>query len=505
VLAVGAVAVRLQLSTLRQLAFSRWGVTFAVTAAAGIAMRVWLYGSTLEIPNSDEAVLGLMARHALHGEFTTFFWGQSYGGSQEALLTVPVFWIFGSSWLALRIVPIALNAVAALLVWRVGLRTIGRPAAAVAGSLYWIWPPFLVFQLVRQQAFYGSNIVYCGLILLLALRVVERPDRLRVGLFGLVLGLAFWQTSQIVPIALPVIAWTIWKQPRCLRHLWLAAVLALVGALPWIVYNVGHDWASLTLPYGDKPYLHRLRVFVSPLLAMTLGLRSPFSAQRLLPGLLTYLIYAVLLVLFIVGAIRTRRRTVSILYAAAAVFPFLYAISPLTSNSAEPRYVLVVTPVLTLLVAQVATSYPRALAVLAAGAALSVVTFQRMDDAVRANPQVWSLAPRNLGPLIATLDRLQLDHVYTTYWLAYRLDFETGERIVAVKNKFIRVSFRNGRAVLPHDPYVRYAPYEREVAASRHGFVFLRQTLSTIPIVRQLERHGYRRVTVSRFVIFAPP
>ena len=32
-----------------------------------------------------------MARHILHGQFTTFFWGQGYGGSQEALLTAPIF------------------------------------------------------------------------------------------------------------------------------------------------------------------------------------------------------------------------------------------------------------------------------------------------------------------------------------------------------------------------------------------------------------------------------
>ena len=32
-----------------------------------------------------------MVRHILHGELTTFFWGQAYGGSQEALLTAPVF------------------------------------------------------------------------------------------------------------------------------------------------------------------------------------------------------------------------------------------------------------------------------------------------------------------------------------------------------------------------------------------------------------------------------
>jgi hypothetical protein len=44
-------------------------------AGAGIALRTFVYLSVLGSTNSDEAVLGLMARHALHGEFTTFLWG----------------------------------------------------------------------------------------------------------------------------------------------------------------------------------------------------------------------------------------------------------------------------------------------------------------------------------------------------------------------------------------------------------------------------------------------
>ena len=101
----------------------------------------------------------------------------SYCGSQEALLTAPVFFVAGSSWLALRIVPIALSALAAVLVWRVGRRTIGEPAAAVAGALFWIWPAHNVIQNTHQQGLYASGVAYSVLLFLLALRVVVRPAR----------------------------------------------------------------------------------------------------------------------------------------------------------------------------------------------------------------------------------------------------------------------------------------------------------------------------------------
>jgi hypothetical protein len=210
-----ALAGRVRSNGLRRLASAPWTLMLAAAAAAatGIALRVWVYRSSRGVPNSDEAVMGLMGRHMIHGEFPTFFWGAAYSGSQEALLSVPGFLIAGSGWLELRLVPITLSAFAALLVWRVGLRTVGGPAAAAGAALFWIWPPFVIDQLTEEIGSYASGVLYCGLLLLLALRIAERPDRTRVGLFGLALGLAFWETPQIIAVAAGVIAWMIWRVP----------------------------------------------------------------------------------------------------------------------------------------------------------------------------------------------------------------------------------------------------------------------------------------------------
>ena len=511
-----AVAVGVKLTSLRRLALSRWGITFALIGVAGIALRIWVYRSALGTPNADEAVVGLMTRHIVDGEFTTFYWGQAYGGSQEALLNAPLFLVAGSSWLALRIIPMVLSAVAALLIWRVGRRTIEEPAALVAAGLFWIWPPFVLYQLTRQQGFYASNVVYCGLLLLLALRVAERPDRTRVGLFGLVLGLAFWQTAQIVPVAAGVIGWTMWKQARSLRRLWVAVPFAVLGALPWFIWNAGHSWESLNMPdYGDRT--RSLRLLVSPVLPMMVGLRAPFSADLLLPAALTYLVYVGLVAAFVYGAFRTRHRSSSILYVVIAVFPFVYVISPKTVYSlGRPRFIVVLGPVLALLLAQLATRYVRAAAILALACVVTVVTLHRMDDWFRAPPSqvthakglgprhVAQWVPRNLGPLISGLDALGLDHVYADYWLAYRLDFDTRERIVAVENRFTNLTFERGQAVPSFQRDVRYPPYDRAVRRARHGFVFYRQTVGSVPIVAQLEQHGYRRYEVGSYVVYAP-
>ncbi len=71
----------------------------------------------------------------------------------------------------------------------------------------WLFPPFLVYKLTHQQGFYGSGVLYTALLLLLVLRLVERPTRGRAALYGLVVGLALWQSAQLVPIVVATAAW----------------------------------------------------------------------------------------------------------------------------------------------------------------------------------------------------------------------------------------------------------------------------------------------------------
>lgn len=495
-----------QASGLRRVALSPTGLIVTLTGIAGVALRVWTYQSPLTIPNSDEALIGLMVRHFAHGQFTTFFWGRPYGGTQEVLLAVPGFILFGSSYLALRVVPIALSVLATLLIWRIGRRTLGEPAALAAAGLFWVWPAFDFLQFVRAQGFYASGAMYCALLVLLGLRVVEQPDRRRVGLFGLVVGLAFWQSAQIVPIALVVIGWVTWRAPRALRHAWLAACLAILGALPWLVWNVQHNFASLSQNPGLRTYERSLRLLLSPLLPMELGFRAPYTATLLIPSTaITWLLYLALLAAFVYSARRVRGRPVELLYLVVVIFPFLYALPRKTSFiSFYPQYLTILTPLLALLLARVATTQLRAAGLILAGCLITAVSLHRMEPWLSIRQPVPT-TPASYAPLISTLDRLHLYRLYADYWIAYRVDFDTHEQIIAVENQFSQVRFVDDQLTPSDDPEVRYAPYQTEVRAARHGFVFWKQTLSSIAIVPALRRYDYRRVDVGPWVVYVPP
>jgi hypothetical protein len=489
---------------LRRLSVTPWAGVLVATGVAGLVLRIWVYRSIVGTPDGDEGVFGLVGRHILDGQFPAFGWGLNYGGIQELLLTAPIFWLFGSSWIALRIVPMIIWAVTAVLIWRVGRRTIGEPAATVAGALFLVWPPYLFYELEHQHGYYASDVFYCALLMLLALRVVDETTTARAAVLGLVAGLAWWQTSHVAPVLAIVIAWTIWRRPQVLRKLWIALPLAVLGALPWIVWNLKHDWGSFDVVGYDahSTYWHRLRVFVSPLLPMILGVREPGTQRLLLPHLLTDLVLAILAGLFAysaVRAIRAYRGNTFILYVVALAFPFVYAISAYTIESADPRYLVVLTPVLALLLAQLASTRVRGAALLALGTLVSVGLVH--IAIVHHHPEVDP--PRDFRPLISTLDRLGVHYVFSSHWVAYRLAFETNERIVAVKNNWEYVTW-DGKQAQPKVPaFIRYAPYERAVRGHRHAFVFYRDQLP--PIAADLRRFGYRTTVVGSLVVYRLP
>ena len=76
--------------------------------------------------------------------------------------------------------------------------------------------------------------------------------------------------------------------------------------------------------------------------------------------------------------------------------------------------------------------------------------------------------PRHYGPLVAELDRNSVDRVYADYWIAYRLAFETDERIIAAQSSMARrnLRVRDGRVVASSQGWSRNWSYNRAVDAS---------------------------------------
>jgi hypothetical protein len=477
--------------------------------AVGLIERVAVWQSHLGALDGDEAVWGLMARHALHGRLTAFMWGQAYGGTLETLASAPILGLFPASVVALRLVPIALTALAAVLVWRVGLRTVGEPAATAAALVFWIAPSYAIWKSIRAHGFYGTGVVACLLVLLLVLRLDERASRRDAAILGFVVGLGLWQSGQLLPIAVVATAWLVWRQPRRLRLAPLALGCAFVGFLPWVVSNVRHAWWSFAFPPGGGTFTSRLRGILDAALPMALGLRIPFEVTWVGGVAVGGVAMIALYVGLVIVALRRRREPFGLLVAVAIVFPLLAASSTFTWLSDEPRYLYVISPVFALLLSVLLTSCRRIAIALALVTAVSAIGLVRMSQSPAFTEQADGMfVPASFASLIRELDRLHVDRVFADYWVAYRLDFETDERIIAAESpqeRYVRVG---DKVVVVDNDHVRYPPYVREVSASpRPAHVVLIGSVDEKRLdVSLLRAAGYRRVQAGAFTIwYLPP
>lgn len=403
-------------------------VAAVAAAAGGLLLRILMIPSGWGVLDGDEAIMGLMARAILDGEFPAFLWGQRYGGTAEAYLMAAVFGVTGPSTLGIRLVTLALAAAAALLTWRVGRRLLGPHAGAAAGLLVWLWPTANVFLSIRNRGFYWITIV-AGLAFALAvLRLADRPNRRDAVIAGLAAGLGWWNAPQVVTFVIPMVVWVLVCARHTLRPLLTVSLpAALVGAAPWVVVQLREGIVSLDpppLPPGMAlSYTEHLETFAAKGLPMAFGLRLPWSEQWIPGGRPLYLLAVVALV----GALAWRRPPLPV-WLGLAVFPFVHAVSPLSHYVGEGRYLVYYVPFLAL-AAAAAVRHRFALPVLVV--VLAGLTLHNMDTLGRA-PRATAPdtpIPDDLGPLIDDFEERGLTAAYANYWLANRLTFEADERI----------------------------------------------------------------------------
>ena len=153
-----------------------------VALVLGLLLRLYALGRGPM--NSDEAVVGLMAREILHGHFFAFYWGQNYGGP-EAYAVAVVFAVFGSSSFTLGLTAVLLCAGSLVLLWRIGNRMFASPVGAVAAIAFWVWPETYMTSSTVEDGFRWLALL-CGLtVLLTVLRIgdgeatTRRLDRAR--------------------------------------------------------------------------------------------------------------------------------------------------------------------------------------------------------------------------------------------------------------------------------------------------------------------------------------
>ena len=415
-----------------------------------VAVRTPFWVEALRTPvDGDTAIVGLMARHLGRG---ATMWGQPYGSPLEAWLAAPFLAVMGGRADALRLCYFLLGLALVPVAYALA-RRLDERAALPAAVLLACPPPYFLLLSSLPPPMYPSSLVLCGVFLTLVLRIAQRPESGRppVGdlvLAGGVAGLAAWthlMSLSVIAAGAVYLFFTFGHGTgRARAALLYALVPFLLASSPWwsqalvdrqatrVVSLTGREEGFAEHLFGVLPHLARP-------LGGIIGLRTPWIADDAefavrapaWAGVTIALLYGGSLLLA-ARASRTSAPARLLLAAAALVvvaFPLPLRSGPDSIRFLTPLYVPVA--VLVAWVGARGGRPRRAWLLVLTLACLHLGMGGRLLAAWRAADR--AAAPFRL-PDLAPVHRLLEDHgirrAYASYGPAYRLTFESGERLI---------------------------------------------------------------------------
>jgi len=420
------------------------GLLLVLLLAAVVRVPFWVAAWRMPI-DGDLAIVGLMARHPFRA-FT--LWGQPYGSPLEGWLAIPFVYAFGMAPAALRVMYFLLGL--SLVPAAYALARALDPRAALPAAFVMACPsPYFLLLAAYPPPLYPATLLLCAALLLLALRTGPglasgRDCRPGLVLWGTLAGIALWTHLMSASVVAATAAYlTLRGRHRPGRLAW-ALLPALLASAP-LLADLGGSGAAQILSVSSHdesmpshllsvlPELHR------PILGL-MGAHVPLladdpdhsvEAPRWAAAVLVLLHLGVL-----VGAARRGRGRggpallLSVIGLAILAFPWPHRAAPHTVRFLTLAYLPQVA--LAGWVPLTASSTRRSWALALAFAALNLATGSRLLAAWRGGeaPSLW-FALRDLSAVRKALDAAHVSRAYAPYDLAYRLTYESGERIIA--------------------------------------------------------------------------
>ncbi len=270
---------------IKKLHISPYELSLLAFVAGAVFLRFLLICANWPVTNSDEATMGLMARHiAYNGELPTFFYGQYYMGPMEAYIGAVLFHLFGSSTFTLRLGLILLFALFLVTLYYLTSLLYSKKFALAMVALFSLGSNDVILHQLKGIGGYPELVFLTALILLLVAhlslssshetvttgageqglaparepntrdtlaRVTSQRWRrlLLYASLGVVMGFTLWTDQLILPIlATSGLTLLLFCRRELFRWGGLSLLLGfIVGAFPMIRYN-------LTAPYGQTSF-----------------------------------------------------------------------------------------------------------------------------------------------------------------------------------------------------------------------------------------------------------
>lgn len=459
--------------------------------------------------DSDEAIVGLMAKHINEGKtFPVFYYGQHYMGSFEAMAVSLFFKLFGMSSKVLKLVPMFFSLLLIPCVYFLGKEVSGRKCGLISACYISIAPPTLVIWSSMARGGFIETLVLSTLALIIFIRWLkeENLSLFRIFLVGLILGFGWWTNNQIIYV-MGAIGWfalgRVLNTKNKFYNLYTNFICGtlgfIIGGTPFWIYNLENDFASFGLFHFTKNFLTQLYLALTVALPILLGGKRFWETDDLFFGstVFIFLVFGIILLLFLLNrksnifnAIRfkvTKESAPEVI-----LFMLFFCILIFTASSfgylvQAPRYLLPLYIPISIILGYVLARVLKFnllakiffLTVISLNLSFSYIKGRLLPGApfVFANQRV----EHDHSKIIKVLKNKNINWIRTNYWIGYRLAFETDESV-----KFL---------VLGNPHKTRIKEYEAEFKKSgleKDKIAILTVAKESELLSKALVRLGYR-------------
>ena len=439
--------------------------------------------------NADEAVVALMARHILQGERPTFFYGQAYMGSLDAWLTALGFAIFGIHVWVIRAVQGVIYIFILVTSYWMG-KLVNRDGRVGLITLWLLVIPTinLVLYTTASLGGYGEALLIGNLLLIVGFLIVNDRDKKQRTpiwkwvLFGLLAGFGLWAFGLTLVFTIPMGSFIIWRilsdrntKDRLdaqdwqyyLRSIFLVAIGAMIGALPWWLYVIREGLNTPLVELGGSAisgveglsWLAQVGQHLINLLLLgstaIIGIRPPWSINWLvLPLIPLILAFWVMVIFHVVNRLRNghwKKSNLIVLVGVILTNILGFIIFPFGADPSGRYFLPMVVP-MALLAADMILAWRIRFGVISYLAVVLLLAYNLIGTLQMAmkNPPgittqfnaVSQIDHRRLPDLIAFLDAKGESRGYTNYWVSYPLAFLSQESLIYVPGLPYHEDFR---------------------------------------------------------------
>jgi hypothetical protein len=228
---------------------------------AGIALRIALQFPLHRYGNeADSLVTGFGAWEILAGDLRVFVSTGYRHGALASYLAAAASILVGPGRAALAVEVLAVGILQMFVWWLALLELTGwRPREAGSARLlaFVALPsPALVYWGIYFPTGYPEQILSASLVLWCGARFWRRGGRGELFAFAFASGFALWMSMLTLTVTIPLFVWLIWRRRAELLQLPGMALLAsgaVLGALPWLLFNLRYGWVSFKANWAVRP------------------------------------------------------------------------------------------------------------------------------------------------------------------------------------------------------------------------------------------------------------